>query len=52
MSDQRQDALDLATNYLKFGKDIALRNYAQEAVAKANLDLDIIKRLQSTIRPR
>lgn len=52
MRDQRQDALNLATNYLKFGKDIALRNYAQEAVAKANLDLDIIKRLQSTIRPR
>ena len=47
LGDQRQDHINVATNYLKFGKNTELRNFAQQAVEKANLDLDIIKRLQT-----
>lgn len=50
LGDQRQDAINLATNYLKFGKNTKLRNFAQQAVEKANLDLDILRKLQTPNR--
>lgn len=48
LSDQRQDDINLATSYLQFGKDAELRNFAQQSVEKAKLDLDIIKSLLNT----
>ncbi|WP_420148611.1 DUF305 domain-containing protein [Spirosoma sp.] len=45
LSDQRQDAINLATSYLQFGKNTELRNFAQQSVEKAKLDLDIIKNI-------
>lgn len=50
LSDQRQDAVNLATAYLQFGKNIELRNFAQQSVEKAKLDIDIIKNLQKVSR--
>lgn len=46
LSDQRQDDINLATNYLQFGKHTELRNFAQQSVEKAKLDIDIIKSLR------
>lgn len=45
LNDQRQDAINLATNYLLFGKNTELRNFAQQSVEKAKLDIDILKNL-------
>ncbi len=46
LGDQRQDAMNLATAYLPFGKNTELRNFAQQSVEKARLDIDIIKNLR------
>lgn len=47
LSDQRQDALNLATSYLQFGKKTALRNFAQQSIEKAKLDIGIIRNLHN-----
>lgn len=47
LSDQRQDAINLATNYLQFGKNTELRNFAQQSVEKAKLDIGIIKNIRN-----
>lgn len=44
--DQRQDAIDMATTYLQFGKNDALRNYAQQLVDKAKQQMSAIKAQQ------
>lgn len=43
--DQRQDAIDLATTYLQYGKNDGLRTYAQQLVDKAKQQMDAIKAL-------
>ncbi|GAB3642804.1 DUF305 domain-containing protein [Spirosoma arcticum] len=35
LSDHQQDAIDMATTYLQYGKNTALRTYAQQLVEKA-----------------
>ena len=35
LSDHQQDAIDMATTYLQYGKNAALRTYAQQLVEKA-----------------
>lgn len=44
--DQRQDAIDMATTYLQYGKNDALRTYAQQLVDKAKQDLSTLKTQQ------
>lgn len=41
--DQRQDAIDMATTYLQYGKNDALRTYAQQLVDKAKQDMSTLK---------
>ena len=41
--DQRQDAIDLATTYLQYGKNSTLKNYAQQLITKAKQDMDQVK---------
>lgn len=41
--DQRQDAIDMATTYLQYGKNATLRTYAEQMVAKAKQEMDQIK---------
>ncbi|UHG93547.1 DUF305 domain-containing protein [Spirosoma oryzicola] len=45
LKDQRQDAANLATSYLQFGKETELRNFAQQSIEKVKLDLGIIENL-------
>lgn len=37
--DHRQDAIDLATTYLQYGKNSTLRDYAQKLVTKAQTEM-------------
>ena len=41
--DQRQDAIDMANTYLQYGKNDALRAYAQDMVAKAKDQMEQLK---------
>lgn len=50
VNDQRQDAVNLATTYLQFGRNTDLRNFAQQSIEKAKSDLDLIKNLSKTNR--
>lgn len=44
--DQRQDAIDMATTYLQYGKNATLRTYAEQMVAKAKQEMEQIKAAQ------
>ena len=44
--DQRQDAIDLATTYLQYGKNATLRTYAQQLIDKSKQDINSIKTQQ------
>ena len=44
--DQRQDAIDMATTYLQYGKNDALRAYAQQLVDKSKQEINSIKTQQ------
>ena len=46
LTDQRQDAINVATTYLQFGRNTDLRNFAQQSIEKAKLDIDVIKNLR------
>ncbi|GAB3986378.1 hypothetical protein GCM10028807_03670 [Spirosoma daeguense] len=41
--DQRQDAIDMATTYLQYGKNETLRTYAQQLIDKAKKDMELVK---------
>lgn len=41
--DQRQDAINIATSYLQFGRNTGLRNFAQQSIEKAKLDIDVVR---------
>ncbi|GAB3690015.1 hypothetical protein GCM10027592_07000 [Spirosoma flavus] len=41
--DQRQDAIDMATTYLQYGKNETLRTYAQQLIDKAKKDMEVAK---------
>ncbi|GAB2600067.1 DUF305 domain-containing protein [Spirosoma areae] len=41
--DQRQDAIDMATTYLQYGKNSTLRTYAQQVIDKAKQEMAQIK---------
>ncbi|MVM38851.1 DUF305 domain-containing protein [Spirosoma sp. HMF3257] len=41
--DQRQDAIDMATTYLQYGKNATLRTYAQQLIDKSKLEMEKIK---------
>ncbi|MBD2702092.1 DUF305 domain-containing protein [Spirosoma sp. BT702] len=41
--DQRQDAIDMATTYLQYGKNEGLRAYAQQLIDKAKKDMETAK---------
>jgi len=41
--DQRQDAIDLATTYLQYGRNSTLRTYAEQMTAKAKAEMEQIK---------
>lgn len=43
LMDQRQDASDMATTYLKYGKNDALRSYAQQLVDQSKKQVDMLK---------
>ena len=49
MLDQRQDAIDMATNYLQYGKNSSLRSFAQQLVDKSKQQVDMMKTM--TIKP-
>ncbi|GAB3945557.1 hypothetical protein GCM10028805_14860 [Spirosoma harenae] len=44
--DQRQDAIDMATTYLQYGKNETLRNYAQGLIDKSKKEMAQIKAVQ------
>lgn len=41
--DHRQDAVDMATNYLQYGKNESLRSLAQQLLTKAKTEMDQLK---------
>lgn len=41
--DHRQDAIDLATTYLQYGKNATLRTYAQQLIDKSKVEMNQIK---------
>ena len=49
MLDQRQDAIDMATNYLQYGKNSSLRSFAQQLVDKSKQQVEMMKTM--TIKP-
>ncbi len=49
MLDQRQDAIDMATNYLQYGKNSSLRTFAQQLVDKSKQQVEMMKTM--TIKP-
>lgn len=50
MLDQRQDAIDMATNYLQYGKNSSLRSFAQQLVDKSMQQVEMMKTM--TIKPK
>ena len=46
LADQRQDGIDMATTYLKYGKNASLRDYAQRLVDKSKQEIESIKSRQ------
>lgn len=46
MLDQRQDAIDMATTYLQFGKNNDLRTYAQQQIDKSKQIIEQLKTAQ------
>ena len=49
MLDQRQDAIDMATNYLQYGKNSSLRSFAQQLVDKSKQQVEMMKTM--TVKP-
>jgi uncharacterized protein (DUF305 family) len=41
--DQRQDAIDMATTYLQYGKNSTLRTFAQQIVDKSRQQMEMMK---------
>ena len=41
--DQRQDVIDMATTYLKYGKNEALRTYAQQVIDQSKKQVAMLK---------
>ena len=46
--DQRQDAIDMATTYLQYGKNSTLRTFAQQIVDKSKQQMEMIKSTPKT----
>ncbi|GAB4034008.1 DUF305 domain-containing protein [Spirosoma gilvum] len=46
LADQRQDAIDMATTYLQYGKNETMRNYAQQLIDKSKKEIEQIKGMQ------
>ena len=50
LMDQRQDAADMATTYLQYGKNDTLRGYAQQLVVQAKKQVETLKSTIKTIK--
>ncbi|WP_020594619.1 DUF305 domain-containing protein [Spirosoma panaciterrae] len=46
LADQRQDAIDMATTYLQYGKNETLRTYAQQLIDRSKKEIEQIKGMQ------
>lgn len=46
LADQRQDGIDMATTYMKYGKNTTLRGYAQRLIDKSTQEIESIKTKQ------
>ncbi|WP_018620306.1 DUF305 domain-containing protein [Spirosoma luteum] len=48
LMDQRQDAIDMATTYLQYGKNDTLRSYAQQLVDQSKKQINTLKSMVKT----